>query len=98
MNVFIPLLLLLITSMPVMAAIDPDKPTLFITGSNRGIGLEFVSQYSARGWNVIATTRNVSSSQELNELALERPNIIVEQLDVTDTARLLALAKQYEES
>ena len=29
-----------------------------ITGANRGIGLEFVRQYAAVGWKVIATCRN----------------------------------------
>ena len=30
-------------------------PTVLITGANRGIGLEFARQYSADGWDVIAT-------------------------------------------
>ena len=31
--------------------------TVLITGSNRGIGLEFAKQYAAKGWKVIATHR-----------------------------------------
>ena len=34
-----------------------DKPTILITGSNRGIGLEFVRQLSLRDWRIIATAR-----------------------------------------
>ncbi|MBX9633856.1 MAG: SDR family NAD(P)-dependent oxidoreductase, partial [Magnetospirillum sp.] len=32
-------------------------PTILITGANRGLGLEFVRQYAADGWRVIATVR-----------------------------------------
>ena len=34
-----------------------DKPTILITGSYRGIGLEFVRQLSLRDWRIIATAR-----------------------------------------
>ena len=44
-------------------------PTLFISGANRGIGLEFVRQYAAEGWKVIATVRDPSARSELNEVA-----------------------------
>ena len=37
-------------------------PTVLITGANRGIGLEFARQYSADGWDVIATARQSSRS------------------------------------
>ena len=36
-----------------VADMDPDAPTVLITGTNRGIGLEFARQYAALGWNVI---------------------------------------------
>ncbi len=50
-------------------------PTVLITGANRGIGLEFARQYSADGWDVVATVRD--SSEELDAL-----NVRVEQLDM----------------
>ena len=34
------------------SAIAADAMTVMITGSNRGIGLEFVKQYAAKGWAV----------------------------------------------
>ena len=41
-------------------------PTVLITGANRGIGLEFVRQYAADGWKVIATARDPGAATELN--------------------------------
>jgi hypothetical protein len=37
---------------------EPNPQTVLITGSNRGIGFEFVKQYADKGFNVIATCRN----------------------------------------
>ena len=52
-------------------------PTVLITGANRGIGLECVRQYSADGWDVIATARQ--SSPELDAL-----DVAVEPLELAD--------------
>jgi NAD(P)-dependent dehydrogenase (short-subunit alcohol dehydrogenase family) len=43
-------------------------PTVFITGANRGIGLEFARQYAAEGWRVLATARDPQGATELNEV------------------------------
>lgn len=59
-------------------------PTLLVTGANRGLGLEFVRQYRAAGWDVIATAR--TSSPELRELGAE-----VRTLDMGDAAAVTAL-------
>lgn len=71
------------------------KPTVLITGANRGIGLEFVRQYAAKGWQVIATSRKPEKSDELNTMAANNPHISVERLDVTDDQQIAALAKKY---
>ena len=86
---------LLMLSSLASADISPGKPTVLITGSNRGIGLEFVKQFTERGWNVIATTRKPAKAEELNALARKHKSITVEQLDVTDHARIEALAAKY---
>jgi NAD(P)-dependent dehydrogenase (short-subunit alcohol dehydrogenase family) len=70
-----------------------DKPTVLITGANRGLGLEFAKQYAAKGWNVIATARKPDEAFELNKLADERQNLDVVQVDVADIASVDALAK-----
>jgi len=82
----------LLLSQAVPAAFDPAKPTVMITGANRGIGLELVRQYSERGWNIIATARDPAAATDLAALAKANPQIIIEQLDVTDFAGVDALA------
>ena len=79
------------------AELEADSPTVFITGANRGIGLEFVRQFSDRGWNIIATARKPAEADDLNALAEDNEQIVIEQLDVTDYARVEALAAQYAE-
>jgi len=77
------------------AKFSADQPTVLITGANRGIGLEFVVQFIGRGWNVIATTRDLESSPELLALGKDYDRLVVEQLDVTDFARVDALDEKY---
>ncbi|MFW2405238.1 MAG: SDR family oxidoreductase [Gammaproteobacteria bacterium] len=91
------LLALVLLSSLANAALEAGKPTVMITGANRGIGLEFVRQYSERGWNVIATARKPDQADELRALAAADPKIVVEQLDVTDYPRIEALAEQYKD-
>lgn len=68
---------------------------ILVTGANRGLGFEFTKQYAARGVKVIATARSPERADELNALAADNPNIVVEQLDVTDHAEIDALAAKY---
>jgi len=86
-----------LVSLNAFAGLDPEKPTVFITGANRGIGLEFVKQYTENGWNVIATARKPEKAEDLNALAAKHDTIVVEQLDVTDYARIDELAEQYKD-
>ncbi len=79
------------------ADILPDKPTVLITGSNRGIGFEFVEQFTTHGWNVIATTRNPEKAEDLKALARKHKSITVEKLDVTDHTRIETLAAKYKD-
>src|SRR5580693_4940957 len=48
-------------------------PSVLITGANRGIGLEFVRQYAADGYEVIACCRQPSNADALNKLAAGAP-------------------------
>jgi len=72
-----------------------QPPTILITGSNRGLGLEFAKQYAAAGWNVIATARDLVAAKELRDLASRNPRITLEKLDLLDRAGITALAAKY---
>lgn len=61
--------------------------TAVITGSNRGIGLEFCKQLKQNGFHVIATCRQ--SSEALNALDVE----VIEGVNVSEPKSLHALAK-----
>jgi len=59
--------------------------TILITGTNRGIGLEFVHRYLARGDQVIATAREPAQAQALQELAAGNSSLLrIMELDVAD--------------
>jgi NAD(P)-dependent dehydrogenase (short-subunit alcohol dehydrogenase family) len=68
--------------------------TVFITGTNRGIGLEFTKQYAESGWDVIACCRDPSNAKALNALADKHPNIRIMALDVGNFMQIDALAQQ----
>jgi NAD(P)-dependent dehydrogenase (short-subunit alcohol dehydrogenase family) len=71
------------------------QPTVLITGASRGLGLEFARQYAELGWNVIATCRNPDKAAELQQLAGQHPQLVVEPLDVTSDQQVEALARRY---
>jgi len=77
------------------AAETPSMSTVLITGSNRGIGLEFARQYAEKGWRVIATARDPANATELAALVAKHSNLVVEPLDVSDNAAIDALAAKY---
>jgi len=64
---------------------------VLITGANRGLGLEFARQYSADGWDVVATARNLKLSEDLQRLANSK-SVSLQALDVAsdDCVKLLA--------
>ncbi|MGP1397758.1 MAG: SDR family oxidoreductase [Inquilinaceae bacterium] len=68
-------------------------PTALITGTNRGIGLEFVRQYAADGWTVIAGVRDPDKADALDDVA---GDVSVASLDVADPASVGILAARLE--
>lgn len=74
-------------------------PTVLITGANRGIGLEFASQYAVEGWTVIACCRDPQgeSSEELRKIADEASGrVALETMDMLDHDSIDAVAAKYE--
>ncbi|MHA2254654.1 MAG: SDR family oxidoreductase [Candidatus Heimdallarchaeaceae archaeon] len=58
---------------------------ILITGSNRGLGLEFTKQFLEKGENVIASCRNPRKASDLHELKTKfQNNLTIMQLDVTE--------------
>lgn len=68
--------------------------SILITGSNRGLGLEWVRQYVDSGWRVYATCRFPEQATELQQLAAAQPNISIHRLDVTRSAELHSLFEE----
>jgi NAD(P)-dependent dehydrogenase (short-subunit alcohol dehydrogenase family) len=58
--------------------------TYFISGANRGIGLELCRQLLTRGHRVIAGCRNPENSHSLSELQKTNEYLQIAQLDVDD--------------
>jgi NAD(P)-dependent dehydrogenase (short-subunit alcohol dehydrogenase family) len=69
-----------------------NMATILVTGANRGLGLEFVRQYAADGWEVLAASRQVEKSAELKQIATEQPKVALYRLDVTDEKSVRELA------
>ena len=69
------------------------RPSVVVTGANRGIGLEFVSQYLADGWQVYGCCRRPESATQLAGLA-SNSALSIHELDVgnPDSVEKLALA------
>lgn len=65
--------------------------TYVVTGANRGLGLEFVKQLSARGDRVYATCRTPEAARELQKLVSR--HVTIHALDVADDASVSAFAK-----
>ncbi len=63
-------------------------PTVFITGANRGLGLEFARQYAVDGWQVIGTCRDPAKASALRAIA----GVQLVPLEATDPASVAACA------
>jgi NAD(P)-dependent dehydrogenase (short-subunit alcohol dehydrogenase family) len=90
---------LLVFGLGVIAAIivksevsEAPVGTVLITGSNRGIGLEFATQYAAKGWTVIATHRRDTVPESLKSLTEKYGSVSAERMDVGSHDEIDALA------
>lgn len=61
-------------------------PTALVLGASRGLGLEFVRQYRADGWRVIAAARSDEGVAALKALGAE-----AHQVDLTDAGAVAGL-------
>lgn len=58
---------------------------VLITGSNRGIGLEFVRQYLEEGWRVYATCRRPAEAESLHMLTGLHNALSIHRLDIANS-------------
>lgn len=66
--------------------------TVLVTGANRGLGLEFVRQYLANDWQVLACCRNPDKAEELR--TLDNGALEIVRLDLADSDQIRALARE----
>jgi NAD(P)-dependent dehydrogenase (short-subunit alcohol dehydrogenase family) len=72
---------------------------VFLTGANRGLGLEWTRQLAGRVDRLFATCRRPDEAHELADLADAHPNTIdVFALDVADPDAIAAAAERVEEA
>jgi NAD(P)-dependent dehydrogenase (short-subunit alcohol dehydrogenase family) len=70
-------------------------PTVFVTGSSRGLGFEFARQYAAEGWTVLATCRDPKKAGNLQALrAASGDRLQIHALDVARFDQVDTLAKK----
>lgn len=71
-------------------------PSIFVTGSNRGLGLEWVRQFAHSGWRVFASCRHPGEALELMQLAKQYPMVSIHHLDVTIPEDIRAIVWEME--
>ena len=65
-------------------------PTVLITGTSRGLGLDFVKQYAAKGWKIHACARD----PEAASLKAIKGDVHGHKLEVTDYKAVAELANK----
>lgn len=68
--------------------------TVLITGTNRGLGLEFAEQYSQLGWKVLACCRDLNNANKLFNLQKKFSSIEILKLDVGNLNDINALSNK----
>lgn len=71
------------------------KHTVLITGTNRGLGLEFVKQFAIEGYQVIACTRKINKKDELHQLQEKFKTISICKLDIANFSSIDQFAKLF---
>lgn len=62
-----------------------SETVVLITGASTGIGLATAERFAKEGYIVYATARNLDAAPRLLALKDQYPNVLIKQLDVTDS-------------
>lgn len=73
-------------------------PSILITGSNRGLGLEWARQYLDLGWRVYATCRYPEQAEDLKQLYRQHNNLSIHQLDITQPEHVQRISQDLGDS
>ena len=65
-----------------------------IVGASRGLGLGLTAELASRGWQVIATARDLAQADELQQLAATEASVTLESVDLNDAASLADLKRR----
>jgi len=65
--------------------------SILITGSNRGLGLEWARQFAVDRWRVFATCRHPAEAEALHDLKRQHETLSIHRLDVTVPEDIRAL-------
>jgi NAD(P)-dependent dehydrogenase (short-subunit alcohol dehydrogenase family) len=66
-----------------------------VVGASRGLGLGLAAELRRRGWNIVATVRDMAGERRLAELAANPgADVRIEHLDINDDAGIAALRRR----
>jgi len=68
--------------------------TVLVTGTNRGIGLEFVEQFIKRGDRILTTCRSFETADDLRQLHMSYSDLHIFNVDVSDPESMVQFASQ----
>jgi NAD(P)-dependent dehydrogenase (short-subunit alcohol dehydrogenase family) len=72
-----------------------SRPSVLITGANRGLGLELTRQYAADGWRVYACARRPAEAAELASIAAaSEGRVTLHAVDLLDHGTIERLARE----
>jgi len=71
------------------------KLTIWIVGASSGIGLELVKLWLDEGHNIIASSRNATTSEQLNSLQSDHPDqLVLIDIDAADSSHIESVINQ----
>lgn len=69
--------------------------TIFITGANRGIGLELTHHYLKKNYQVYATCRSLGAATQLKAFSQQYPHLHIITLDVSQPTQISQLSATF---